>query len=90
MPMGELGKDLTVGQVNQSLGSLERAGSLAERAKVLSQLLVDCNPLQMKYLVMIILKDLKATLPPAPSRSPRRGLVPREGRPRPPAPFDRV
>jgi hypothetical protein len=44
----------------QALSNLEVASNLKERAAVLRKMMVDCPGKQMKYLVMIILKDLKA------------------------------
>eukprot|EP00904_Undaria_pinnatifida_P001070 jgi/Undpi1/10964/HiC_scaffold_30.g13265.m1 len=52
----------TVGQANETLNDLAKATSDAKREEVLRRIRVDCSPMNQKWLVRIILKQLKIHL----------------------------
>uniref|UniRef100_A0ACD5UTE0 Uncharacterized protein n=1 Tax=Avena sativa TaxID=4498 RepID=A0ACD5UTE0_AVESA len=50
---------LTIKEVNDALDRLAASDNRSEKATILSNLIKKTNPLEMKWLLMIILKDLK-------------------------------
>eukprot|EP00873_Tetraselmis_striata_P028525 jgi/Tetstr1/448789/TSEL_036023.t1 len=57
--IGARSKRLTVGEVNDILNALAEAQGSKAKQREVTRLLTSCSPLEMKYLIMIILKDIK-------------------------------
>ena len=58
----EAARQLTIGQVNEKLDEISNIDGQAPKAEILSWLLQHTAPNQMKWIVHIILKDLKASV----------------------------
>jgi hypothetical protein len=71
---GDASEEWVVGALLQILSAMEQDGSHKEAH--LRELVTSCGPEEMKFLVMIILKDLKVLRPPT-LRNPIRASQPR-------------